>query len=760
MAASLRHFRGKSGKRGLRFERLEARHLLSGSQIVLGPATDVFDQPYVDVELLNQNQTTGHGLGPYGAGGEIFGVSLYPYNHLLLDTGANSITLVSNAAQDLVGHGLQNVGTFSDIGVAGATDFNLSAPYKLNFAGTDGVAHTLSQTSNDVRILTNPNFEFGGAAEDGGVPGLIGMPAMVGRVTTLDMTGMAGGDLFSSPSIGVSFSNALPAGNGHRYTVPTNTSVTFDPRDGLPPGSPANAPVPSWAPVTFVTATVQFGNTSRVGTFLVDTGAQMSVISTALAFQLGLDTNNDGSLLDEAVDTLPVTGVGGTVNVPVMAIDKLRLATTQGPELVWQETQADGALGVIVQDIAPGIDGVLGADLLTSGMSFNLDTFAITGAPYFDKINLDFRNLATQGTGQLVFDVNPTYDHAVAAGSTTTGTWTASGIAPQATNALHVQVPAAAKVANDLPQSQSQIGNLLLQLDQLLNGGGNPVANLPTGTSYTNGNYSLSGTPVVLDPGSSGTSGVKLSGQLSADETLNVTTGQLPIGGSVDTGGHQLIVNVASGGSAVLSAPLSGTGSLKKLGSGTLTVGSHNTMSGGVVVGAGKLQLTDSHAIPAGASVSIQAGATLVFGGAAAAPVAGEAAAILPTPIASSAIATPDVTSTAAGVTNNPADRVDAAINSADALSEIPAIATTGGGPPNVSVELPVATPVAPTVSQAAIDAVLSTDVTVPTIDRQTLWALAAAQASSLLSSSNSSTSPGRAAWIAQVLTQMHQEAA
>ena len=43
----------------------------------------------------------------------------------------------------------------------------------------------------------------------------------------------------------------------------------------------------------------------------------------------------------------------------------------------------------------------------------------MSGAPYFDKINLDFRNLATQGTGQIDFDLNPQYD-------TNVRTWTAA----------------------------------------------------------------------------------------------------------------------------------------------------------------------------------------------------------------------------------------------------------------------------------------------------------------------------------------------
>ena len=160
------------------FELLESRTLLSGSQIVLGPPTELTDQPYVDVDILNGTQDLWKdNTDPYG---------VVPYNHLLLDTGANSITVVSDAAAQLTGQGLQNVPdyTFSDIGVGGSTSFNLSDPYQLNFAGTDGVTHILPQTSQDVRILDEADF-ISAYGIRRGLPGVVGMPAMVNRVTTL-----------------------------------------------------------------------------------------------------------------------------------------------------------------------------------------------------------------------------------------------------------------------------------------------------------------------------------------------------------------------------------------------------------------------------------------------------------------------------------------------------------------------------------------------------------------------------------------------
>ena len=571
-------------------EVLELRMLLNGSQIVLGPPTDLFDQPYVDMEL--RDATHSLGLGPYGTG--TFG--LYPYNHVLLDTGANSISLVSDAAQELVKNGLQNVGTFSDIGVAGSTEFELSQPYQLNFTGTTGTTQTLPQTIQDVRILTNPSFEFGAAAADGGIPGLIGMPAMVGRVTTLDTSPLA-----NFEPLGVSFSNSLPEGNGHRFSAATDTRVTFNPRDGLPSGSPSDAPVPSWAPVTFVTATIEAQGISKTGNFLVDTGAQMSVMSPKLAFSLGLDTNHNGSLLDEAIDTVPITGVGGTVELPVLAVDKLSLSTEQGPDLTWEETGGAGGLGLLVEDIAPGIDGVLGADLLTSGLSLDYNTLDVIGKPYFDKIHLDFRNLATQGSGQLVFDLNPQYDTNVRTWTAAAGgNWSATanwsgGATPQPGDMLLLKSAQPETIINNLPAGRS------------------------VGAIFTNGDVTLAGNPIVLDAGGStairnvaGDNALAIQSQLGSDGTVRVSAGQLAITGGIDTNAHQLRVEVAGGAMARISGAITGTGGLQKEGSGTLTLSGANTYSGGTMVVAGTLVATTSQSIADG-SLTVAAGGVLIF---------------------------------------------------------------------------------------------------------------------------------------------------
>ncbi len=370
--------------------------LLSGAQIVLGPGTDMdfmgfnqflgssndLFQPHVAVQVIDSGQSLGpYGLDPTGEDQN---------NVFLLDSGANDISVVGNAAQQLVDDGLTSVSKFKDPGVGGYATYNLSSPYEVDFTGSDNVTHVLPQTTNDERILTSTTFSYGPS-----VPGVLGMPALLNRVTTLDTSQQE-----EFGPLGVTFSDTLPpSSTGHRFTVSTDTRVKFDPHAGLPAGSPADAPLPTWGDINFVTATLSYHGVSATGSFVVDTGSQLSMMSHAMASALGLDLTNP-------IETLPIEGAGGTVNVPLMAIDTLGLTTDQGPQLTWKGNSSDPlALGVL--DIANGIDGVLGADLLTAGLQFDESTFDITGTPYFNTISLDYRNVASQGTGKLVFDLNP-----------------------------------------------------------------------------------------------------------------------------------------------------------------------------------------------------------------------------------------------------------------------------------------------------------------------------------------------------------------
>lgn len=384
--------------------------------ITLGPLDELaLDQPRVAVQLVDDE--TGRTLGPSLA------------NTFLLDTGANSILAVDDAIFELNRSGYQVEGSFFEQGIGGFTEFDVSAEYDIIFAGSDGEVHTI----DDGRILSSTETSFCPIPGLCSFFGIIGMPAMENRVTTLDLTtladdgsGLSIDDIFSGNFtvgfLGTTFDNQLPPTNRRRYEVPIH-AVHF-PAEGA-------GPLPSWSDLPFIELVTSHQNTDVTADFVLDTGAQLSLLSSNVAFDLGLDSNNNGTLNDEAIAFQEIGGVGGTINAPVLLFDEVRLPTNEGVELIFSNIQ------VAIADIDPTIDGILGMNFLSSGWSGSifgdlgdlgglLDDAGLLGllddlgglgilglggteaAPfgYFEKVHFDFRNWDT-GKGGMVVDLVP-----------------------------------------------------------------------------------------------------------------------------------------------------------------------------------------------------------------------------------------------------------------------------------------------------------------------------------------------------------------
>ena len=128
--------------------------------------------------------------------------------------------------------------------------------------------------------------------------------------------------------------------------------------------------------------------------------------------------------------------------------------------------------------------------------------------------------------------------------------------------------------------------------------------------------------------------------QHSNAAVFNFTGGTLRAGNGFSTSMPMTLGT--SGGGAVLdtagfavslSGPLSGPGSLAKIGSGKLVLSGSNTYTGGTAVSAGTLLLTSNSALPDGTSLNIRAGGTLIFDPSLpAAPAAASTIAAVPEP--------------------------------------------------------------------------------------------------------------------------------
>jgi hypothetical protein len=388
--------------------------------ILLGPADQLaLDQPRVGVELVDP--ATNRTIGPDLA------------TTFLLDTGANTVLAVDDAVVELNANGYKTEGTFFEQGVAGFTEFDVSAAYRLRFTDSDSVSHQL----NDTRILSSTDSSFCPIPGLCSFFGIAGMPLMVDRVTTLDLSSIGGGgidpggdifdDLLGLDFMRTTFSDQLPAAAGRRYSVPVTPSAFRPEGDG---------PLPSWADLPFVAVESVHQEQRLPANFIVDTGAQLSIISADLAFRLGLDENGNGILEDEAVGTQQIGGIGGEVDAPMLQFDEVRVPTEQGVDLIFTD------LTVAVLDIDPSIDGLLGMNYLSSGWlgaAFgelgNLDDLADLledaglgdlldslagletgeGSPYpfFEKVHFDFREHRT-GNGRIYFDLTDDVSQIVA----------------------------------------------------------------------------------------------------------------------------------------------------------------------------------------------------------------------------------------------------------------------------------------------------------------------------------------------------------
>lgn len=452
----------------------------SDPSLYLGMPVMLMPQPYVFVEVIDPN--TGQSYGPPEIGGP-YGIT--QYNYCLLDTGANSILIVDDAAAELEAAGYQTEGTFWEIGVGGYTEYDVSAPYRFAVTGTDNNTHYLDgDAGQGIRIQSSPDTFLGAPLDAiyGAIPGLVGMPAMEGRVMTMDMTHwIDSNNIEDLLYVGTTFSNSvpsLPTGATNRYTVALDNRITFSVEDGLPDGAPPNSPLPEYADVPFLTAGAATTGVDSVyresyGTFLLDTGAQLTIFSRRLAFSLGLDEDNDGDLDEHAIDFMTIGGVGGTKTVPLMLVDELRVPTEQGVDLVWEnpsddpgeigvqvlimdlfscgdldfngtvdatdiatiqnnlglsvtagdipsgDINSDGVVSQLDLDIAQSqlgetnfIDGISGIDMWNSGIDIDYLTLEPIGVPFFDQIHFDFRDWEN-GNGTLVLDIDPEYNTVV-----------------------------------------------------------------------------------------------------------------------------------------------------------------------------------------------------------------------------------------------------------------------------------------------------------------------------------------------------------
>lgn len=345
------------------------------------PAADIqgvqpfaFDQPQTYVAL----QPSGGG-NPYSAD---LGFGLQTFNISgFLDTGSSGV-IVSSATADALGIPLSPGATFKDVAIGGSTDFNVSQGVTVrlapsNSADVDNLATfqtVYNQVTNNVRLQVGPTNV---PSDPLGEPlDVFGMPLLMGKTMVMDPKPLNIADPnnpFPLPMNTYVYDHGTPFNPATADTNPgvptTSHHVQLSYGDfgrftqSLPDGSSApslnhnpfvgpnpllaidpNAPADPTPPVS-----LDFQGHHATGSFLFDTGAIGSFISTNLAAQMHVryvegTFGTDTPLLEtfdpahpELPGTLvanqfhfPIGGIGGSVVTSGFYLDSLTLHTLEG----------------------------------------------------------------------------------------------------------------------------------------------------------------------------------------------------------------------------------------------------------------------------------------------------------------------------------------------------------------------------------------------------------------------------------------------
>ncbi len=352
---------------------------------IAGVQPAALDQPRVNMQL--RREPNGKPLATDTGEGEVMNIQAF------LDTGASGVLLSGSTAIAL---GVKPITTpvegkaqtvkFHDVGVGGGDAFGVSEPLYIFVApysstGEPGAAADYPLKVGPVRTQISTG---GGLLEmlTGGLD-VLGMPAIKGHIIIMD------------PKPVDSFADTMRCGlfaPGKKNIPKTDRHVTltyvdFQPYTRLePPGAPgptlAPNPMIGPNPITHagggkpVVATYQGREVS--GTWLLDTGAAASMISTQQAARLGVTyvpgTEGTASPKLQGVPadrqfTLDVGGVGGTRKAAGFFLDTLVIPTREGDPLVYKPAP------VLVNDITAKnsktgrtitIDGVFGMNFMVA----------------------------------------------------------------------------------------------------------------------------------------------------------------------------------------------------------------------------------------------------------------------------------------------------------------------------------------------------------------------------------------------------------
>ncbi len=335
----------------------------------------------------------------------------FSLNWAFLDTGASGVLLSRQTAVDMK-LAVEPNAAFVDVGIGGEEYFDVSQPVYIGLGDFEQMGSP-ERTAYKVQGPGRVQVRRSDAALMGEAIDVMGMPVMAGKIFVLDSGATNEGGFFA----------ACIKERGDPSIPKSDIVVSLRFENFLNTTNPKNkGPLPSLSfnPVIDNVVASYGGNSSR-GNWLLDTGATVSLISTEQAQKLGL-INKQGTPLVKQAFSLPIGGVGATVQVPGFEIDKLSIPAVSGSNLVFRKARI-GVHDIKYFNEKTGkfatLDGVFGSNFLCASAKLEgfspeniFATIFKNDASWdidiretaFDKVVLDME------TGRLGLDVKNKHD--------------------------------------------------------------------------------------------------------------------------------------------------------------------------------------------------------------------------------------------------------------------------------------------------------------------------------------------------------------
>jgi hypothetical protein len=368
-------------------------------EVPLFPGFDNFGNQFQTIQIYGEGANAAPAFGIYDTGASVVTLSIYDRASFVDQGFAIPIVPGGTASATAVGGSGTLTGDVSQPGLITALPYSAFSfeTGVINMTGAVSVPGVQMFVGTELGSPVLPTITGTPIHTPSGVPGSINEFGIAAKIQ------MQGGVI----DLGAMFAGLLPELNGITLTIPEIGFVS--PGSTLAPtvdtytavnipvklygedtsSNPGLAPTVGFNPVVESTAVMH--NSASIGnkTFLFDTGAQLSIISTEMALGLGLDLNNPE-------DEVEVQGASGTVAIPGFTVDKLQLPRTDGGTIDFLNVP------VYVLDIGEGLDGILGMNLFNGADGLLYDP--TLPQPIVSATFLTNRLIEVEEEGQDEFD--------------------------------------------------------------------------------------------------------------------------------------------------------------------------------------------------------------------------------------------------------------------------------------------------------------------------------------------------------------------